>query len=275
MSIRILFRGLMVFHKFADTMEIGFVDAPGHPATPPPTMHDAGHVPRILTMKDGVITSVFDLRRRPELGTPVVRRWEIEVMRPLQPTATTHENGAIFERLKHSDLMDFRWVTDLEGKDLHDEDLSSKIDKTKLRFVLVVPHGHFYTTLLTESQKKTSSIFGTPAKRFGCATEVMACDIAFNTGDANLRVNGNIAFSFRPGFVYEFSNAPPDVAYAIPPNKPYKDGGPSHFKMYYTHLFGTVPNEQFDLLPEIDPDPAPDPFLCGITSLGTSKNTLV
>jgi hypothetical protein len=278
MSVTILFRGLLVFHKMGDTMEIGFLNAPAaHQPPNPPTMEDVGHVPRITTLRDGVVASVFDLRGRMELDK--TRVWELEVTQPLQRTATTYESATTFDRLKHSDFADFRWITDLEGVDLHNRDLTAEIDVRNLRMVLVVKHGRFYTKVISESQVKKQGAAATSP--FGCASEVIACDLAFNAGDARLQVQDpggaavNTAFTFRPGAVYEFSNVPPDVPYAVTgADKPYAKGQ-GHFQMYYHHLFRTHPADAFDLQPEYDPNPAPDPFLCGLTSLGKRPTTLV
>src|SRR5689334_6194143 len=130
-NITIVFRGLMVLHKHEDTMEVGFIDALNNPSEEQAHAdamnnadHPAVHVPRILTTKDGVLSAIFDLRNRPELG--VVRDWRLVVDDPgggvpsagatLSQSSTFLRtgtgSGSSFER-------DFRWITDLEGPDLH------------------------------------------------------------------------------------------------------------------------------------------------------------
>lgn len=270
MSVTILFRGLMVFHKMGDYMEIGFLNAPGQTVPPPPNMEEAGHVPRILTLRDGVITSVFDLRSRPELDRK--RPWELEVTNPLQPTATTYTNGPRFDRLTHTDDKDFRWIADLEGPDLHNRDLTAELNKGNLRFVLSVRHGEFNTRTKSRSQNRQSVNTG-QVQKFGCAAEVVGCHIAFNIGTLKLKAEGSTLFTFADNLVYEISNTPPDVPTAAPPNKPYGPGA-GHFHMYYHHLFKQHPADEFDLMPEDDPDPAPDPFLCGVAALGRSTEGL-
>jgi len=273
MLATILFRGLLVFHQQGNVMEIGFLNAPGVTVPPnrPPTMEEAGHVPRILTFVNGTIKSVLDLRTRPELD--IIRPWEIEVSNPLQPTATTYTNGPTFDRLHHTDPEDFRWIADLEGPDLHDRDLTSELDKRHLRFVLTVPHGQFRTRMQSKPQTRIKKATGA-TQPFGRAAEVTECRIEFNGGTVKLKVQGATAFDFlaEPGATYEISNLPPDVSMAAPPNKAYA-GTSGHFHMYYHHLFKTHPRDEYDLMPE-NGHPAPDPYLCGLVGLSRSREPL-
>src|SRR5215210_1264087 len=265
MRVTIVFRGLMVFHYMTDYMEIGVMDAPLHPGHPV-------HVPRIIKTKNGVISSIFDLRTRPELksvGQPGrIREWELEVTNPLQPTATKFQQGPNFNRLHHPHPRDFRWITDLEGRDLHNRDLTADLDTSKLLMVLRVRHGEFYTAQL--SKRLTRKRANPPVENipFGIAAEVIGCDIAFDLGDLTLRAGNTRAFTFdesaEDGVIYEISNAPPDV----PPDAPYPVGS-GHFAMYYSHLFRTpLPNDEYKLIPEGDVTPSPDPALCGAVVLG-------
>src|SRR5215212_8816493 len=137
MSATIVFRGLMVFHFMDDVMEIGVLQN-----------GRSGHVPRIITTKNGVISSIFDLRTLDDFG--FVRDWELEVTNPLQETATMYEEGGTFDRRTHPYPRDFRWITDLEGRDMHDKDLVDDIDTRRIKLVLRVRHGEFYTRLLSE-----------------------------------------------------------------------------------------------------------------------------
>lgn len=252
MSATIVFRGLMVFHKMGDVMEIGFLRAPGH-------------VPRILTMKNGVLAGVFDLRRRPELDRET--DWRLVVDNPLQQTAIPYTSGA-FDRLTQTDSRDFRFITDFEAGDLHNRDLNRELNTRGLRLILKVSNGLFYTRLLSPflNRIKVGPSDVTP---YGPAAAVVGCDITFNAGSVKLRAGGPtgaIAFDFNEGVesstLYEISNSPPDV----PPSAPHPAGG--HFQMYYHHLFKPNPREQFDLIPRDDPHPGPDPALCGAGSLG-------
>jgi hypothetical protein len=261
MLTTIVFRGLMVFHRLGDFMEIGFLDAPGH-------------VPRILTMKGGILASVFDLRTRPELRK--VRNWGLEVTNPLQPTATTFTEGESFDRLTHRNPRDFRWIADLEARDLFGRNLSAELNTSQLLLVLYVRHGEFYTKmkspLLTRKTIKTDAEVA-----YGSMAAVTGCDIKFDTGTLKLvagGTGGTVAFRFTEGVdqdtIYEFSNSPPDV----PLDKPTPPDEGGHFPMYYDHLFITQPDDAFKLVKSEDTDPAPDPALCGATLLGSRTDPL-
>ena len=290
-NITIVFRGLMVLHKHEDTMEVGFIDALSNPSEQQaqadamnamnPADHSAVHVPRILTTKDGVLSAIFDLRNRPELG--VVRDWTLVVDDPgggaRSAGATLSESstflrtgtgsGSSFER-------DFRWITDLEGPDLHNRDLSLDINTRQFLFVLYVPYGEFYTRLrspgLTRRLMGSSSPVEVP---YGPAAAVVGCDIPVSAGGTVKLMAGGASgatvFTFVPdeGTVYEISNGPPDV----PVEEPLPIDAPGHFHMYYEKLFRRPFREQFDLFKD-DRAPAPDPALCGAVYLGQRRDPL-
>ena len=275
MSVKIVFRGLLVFNERNGAMEIGAMYHP-HGAGVLHDPHHAVHVPRIITTKNGVITSVFDLRTRPELQPPGepghVRNWEISVTNPAQPNVTMFTPGpANWDRKNHPHHpRDFRWLSHLDGDDLH-----GNIDELKgdmLTMVLKVQNGHFYTDQLSRPLLRKRVANGLE-EAYGKAAEVTACDLrttggpavpgAIDNGEAQLMVNGNIVFKFRgrseDGVVYEFSNAPPDVL----PHRVYSPNEPGHFTQYHK-LFGDgAPVDRYDLIPEFDMAPAPDPALCG------------
>jgi hypothetical protein len=301
MKTTIVFRGLMVLHPHGDTMEIGFVDAlyngsaaqehnhNGNAATQtdhPPNHHEA-HVPRILTTTDGVLSSIFDLRNRPELGT--VRNWSLEVRNPIgsgisfsqQMIATTTGtevlpfvrtatgSGEQFEK-------DFRWITDMEAPDLHGRDLSVEINTRQFLFVLYVPHGSFYTRLkspVLRRKRRSSPLI----EDYGPIAAAVGCDIEFGAGGGvTLKAGGSTGstvFNFDHDHdgrtVYEISNGPPDV----PSEEPIPLDAPNHFHMYYDKLFKDSRLDRFDLLTE-DQAPAPDPTVCGVTYLGLRQDPL-
>ena len=260
MSTTIVFRGLMVFHKMGDHMEIGVLNAPAHAGTG----SHAAHVPRIIKTTNGVISSIFDLRNR-----NAARDWEIEVSNPLQPTATRFRQGEDFDRRHHPIARDFRWIADLEGDDLHNRDLTAELDMTKLLMVIRVRHGMFYTQQLSKPLNRKTANPPIQQRPFGRAAEVVGCQIDFEMGSVTLKAGTSTIpiYTFdegdEDGVVYEISNAPPDVA----PDAPYVAGA-GHFAMYYTHLFGTPPQDEFRLIREGDPMPSPDPALCGAVGLG-------
>ncbi len=301
-TITIVFRGLMVLHKHGDTMEIGFVDAGfnpsdehqpnGHAANGRNHPHDAAdhphnaanhahgtrhgdvHIPRILTTKNGVLSSIFDLRNRPELGT--VRNWTLEVTNPRDPEVKLVQD-AIFNRAdpvaNTAPERDFRWITDLEASDLHGRDLSLEINTRQFLFVLYVQNAEFYTRLLSPvlRRKRFNPV---QVEAYGPSAAVVGCDITFeDDGGVSLMAggpNGSTVFNFESdeGTVYEISNGPPDV----PVEQATPLDAPGHFHMYYDKLFKN-PVREFDLITE-DQAPAPDPTLCGVTFLSLRSDPL-
>ena len=278
MTVKIVFRGLLVFNEMNGAMQIG-VMAPHQPqgtngnhAHPPGAVADSAHamahVPRIITTKNGVITSILDLRTRPELrsGEPGhVRDWEIFVSHPLQPTTTTDTQGPPWNRKTHPYAKDYRFMTHLDGGDLHGA--INNLQTNSLAVVLNVRNGEFYTDQSSRRLNRKDITNGPNGaeQEFGLAAEVTGCDIETNTGTVELRADGNIIFKFKErledGVVYEFSNAPPDVL----PNRVYGLHELRHFRLYHD-LFGSgLPAERWDLIPQVDLAPAPDPALCGAT----------
>lgn len=278
----------MVLHRHLDTMEIGFVDAlynqseqNGHPATHGNhNGNGAVHIPRILTTKNGVLSSIFDLRNRPELGT--VRNWSLEVTNPASTSTGTGitfllqedpfnrtgtGSGEAYEK-------DFRWITDMEAGDLHDRDLSLEINTRQFLFVLYVRHGLFYTQLKSPVLRRRRFNPAT-VEQYGPTAAVVGCDITFNAG-GGVRLmaggpNGATVFNFDhdEDTVYEISNGPPDV----PVEEPIPLDAPSHFHMYYDKLFANPRMDRFDLLTE-DQAPAPDPTICGVVYLGRREDPI-
>jgi hypothetical protein len=284
MKTTIVFRGLMVLHKHAETMEIGFVDALYNEAANHEDDHNGNaanhadhlesHIPRILTTKNGVLSSIFDLRNRPELGT--VRNWSLEVTNPSPPAAgVTLRQLRPFNRADpDSDEKDFRWITDMEAGDLHGRDLSLEINTRQLLFVLYVPQGEFYTQLKSPVQRRRrrSSAF---IEDYGPIAAAVGCEINFGAGGGVKLMaggpNGSLVFNFDhdEDTVYEISNGPPDVPF----ERPIPLDAPNHFHMYYDKLFQNPPRDRFDLLTD-DQAPAPDPTVCGVTYLGLRQDPL-
>jgi len=274
MSATIVFRGLMVFHYMEDHMEIGLLNAMAHEGGG--AQPHVAHVPRIIKTKNGVISSIYDLRKDEELGN--VRDWEIEVSNPTQPIATRFRQGENFNRIHHPFARDFRWLVDLEGEDLHNRDLTAELDTDKLLMVLRVRHGLFYTHQLSRPLNRRNAQPPAQQREFGRGAEVVGCKIDFEMGSLELKAEGSRIFTFDEGdednVIYEISNAPPDV---LPDHK--YEPGPGHFAMYYTHLFRNprlrgAPNDEFQLIPTGDPTPSPDPALCGAVGVGTRDGGL-
>src|SRR5688572_462684 len=96
-TLTIAFQGLMIFHedKKNNLMEIGI-------------LREASHVPRILTIANGVLADVEDLR--PRLGNPAQRRWRVNVTNPVSQGISIYTNGSEqFDRQTHPDDRDFRY----------------------------------------------------------------------------------------------------------------------------------------------------------------------
>lgn len=268
MTVKIVFRGLLVFNQMNGAMQIGALWHPHAASVLQAQPHHMAHVPRIITTRNGVISSVFDLRTRPELNPPNrpghVRNWEIYVSHPVHPTARTDEQGT-WDRKNHTYARDFRWLSHLEGTDLHGPINDNDLLTDTLTMVLKVQNGHFYTDQLSRSllRKTVTNGVNGPEVSYGQAAEVTGCDIPTNGGDVQLRVNGNVVFKFKgsleDGVVYEFNNGPPDVL----PDRVYSPQEWGHFRQFY-QLFGAgAPADRYDLIPEVDTAPAPDPALCG------------
>jgi hypothetical protein len=293
MKTTIVFRGLMVLHKHADTMEIGFVNglfdpsqehhedvAPAHAGHGDThadhTAHYGGiHIPRILTTKKGVLSSIFDLRNRPELGK--VRNWSLVVKDPIDTEVKLSITpGSVFDRRSpvSVDERDFRWITDMEADDLHGRDLSLDINTRQFLLVLYVHNGLFYTSLKSPVLRR-KRLNPTRVEQYGATAAVIGCDIEFHPGGGVKLMaggeDGSIVFDFDHDgdTVYEISNGPPDV----PVEDPTSLDAPGHFHMYYDKLFKDRRHDQFDLLAE-DRAPAPDPVLCGVTFLGKRQDSL-
>ncbi|MCA1577730.1 MAG: hypothetical protein LC794_10265 [Acidobacteria bacterium] len=257
MPVTIVFRGLMVLGQAAPKtgrIQLGVLRAPNH-------------FPRILTMKNGVLAGIFDLRRRPELDR--VRDWSIHVTNPSPSGIDRREDGRDFDRLANHQPWDFRWIADLEGRGLHERDLTEDLDTSRLRLVINVDHGSFATRLQSPIFLRRQVVPAGGTTRYGMTAAVTECVISTAGGSVSLMVDGTEAFAFPDvaNTLYEISNAPPDVN----PSDPNPGGG--HFHMYYDHLFRPRPRERFDLEVQSMP-PAPDPALCGVTFLGLRRTEL-
>ena len=280
MTVKIVFRGLLLFHHRNGSMDIGVVGPAHAHGENGNHSHSLHHVPRIITTRNGVISSVFDLRTRPELRPPGepghIRDWQIFVTNPVQNSATTFQQGGPnWDRKNHPHARDYRFLTHLDGADLHGD--IADLRTNRLMMVLKVQNGEFYTEQLSKPLLRKTVTNGRPngaEVAFGRAAEVTGCDIRTSGGEVQLRVDDNVVFRFKErsedGVVYEFSNAPPDVL----PHRVYSPNEPGHFTQYYG-LFGTgSPSDRFDLIPQVDFSPAPDPALCGAARVSPRSDGL-
>jgi hypothetical protein len=224
-------------------------------------------------MRNGILASVLDLRNRDELDR--IRNWEIKT-NVANPQVELVKVGANFDRLSspEPDPRDFRWITDLEGRDLHNRKLSSELDTRQLLLVLYIRHGTFYTKMKSPVFRRVKKNPPPQEIAFGCTAAVTACDITVDTERVTLVAGGAVPVfpfdeSVEDGTIYEISNAPPDVPADAP--TPADEGG--HFHMYYDKLFNMKPADQFDLVRD-DQQPSPDPAQCGASFLGQRDDPL-
>lgn len=295
-TFTLVFRGLMVFHRLempdgGSLFEIGVL----------PTQ---GHFLRISTIKNSVLAGVFPLAEHVRGDRPF---WRLAVDNPVGGGVGVHTSGAEFRRLTRSDetglhLMtdderDFRWMTDLEGEEFYQRDLTNELDTSLLVPILRVSHGVFYTRLKSTEVLRKQGAGGD--ELFGSIAGAVACDIPILDGRVRVVEEGTneviFPFTLEPDTIYEFANTPPDIggdhsmmtmqplaagiapaaeaegaapemgnmaeADATPP-----DPGEDHFQAYY-RLFKDQNIERFHFT-KPDAAPAPDPALCGSTMLG-------
>jgi hypothetical protein len=270
----------MIFRYQRGCMEIGLINALSHAGNgndhdeheePPHRVH----IPRILTVTDGLVTGIFDLRTR-ENELDKIRNWTIEVTDPNAPSVSVYQVGETFDRLAdpQPDPRDFRWITDFEAPDLHDRILGRELDTRKMLMVLYVRQGEFYTKMKSVPLRKVRVDGSVPPQPFGSVAEITACDISFQTGEVRLvagGAGGTVVFPFeaKTNRIYEFTNTPPDVPVEGP-----SEPDENHFHLYYDKLFNRTPPDQFRLESASDPDPAPDPLLCGAGGLGRRDDPL-
>lgn len=273
-TLTIVFRGLLVMHRNeeSNSMEVGMLREKEH------------HFPRILTYKNGVLDGIH-LLGDSDLDKPL----RLEIDNPLGSGPTIYTNGSLtFDRLKHKDERDFRWIMDLEARDFYNKDLTNDMLTGILKPILSVPQGQFYTRLLSRVMKRAPS--GGTAQEFGRVAAATGCDILLSGAQARLMKGDDRVFTFKvqPNTTYEFSNTPPDFPVGHGQNPHAGDhhgdfgledhegtGHPpiDHFQFYYK-MFPDTFTPKFEFSPGPDPDPAPDPFLCGASATGRRPGPL-
>jgi len=237
-----------------------------------------GHIPRILTYRNGVLDGVNKITE-----SDLMEPWVLKVDMAVGSGPSMYTNGSIrFDRETHPDPRDFRWIMDLEARDFYNRDLSREMLKGILKPILQVPHGEFYTRLKTRPMKRKNQQTNVE-EDFGCVASATACDIVLTGKSAELRKkSGGRVFTFKvePNTTYELSNTPPDVGHVhemaphtgehphtAPTTPPAAAARPAdHFQFYYK-LFPQAFAPKFEFGPP-DAEPAPDPFLCGVTAMG-------
>src|SRR6185503_14581388 len=158
----------------------------GHPET---------HKFRIIVSKVGKPCS--DIYRIEDGAQPADVR-TIEVGITGKPSDANFYLGKIFNRqINFGNKLDFRWLPDLEGPDVYDQNLMNIKDKFSTR--LIVKNGTFYTYQRTKATFKAEN--GTPKHRtFGHIAKLMAANIRpLNNGESvYLHINGQDVLQNNP-----------------------------------------------------------------------------
>jgi hypothetical protein len=268
LNFTICFRGLMVIHR-VETMQPNFFEVG--------VVRDDHHFLRINTIKNGVLAEIKFLENevRPEHKT-----WSLEVDNPIGSGVGAYTQGR-FDRLKHTNEKDYRWITELG--DLFG-DIEAKVDTTRFFPVLRIRNGIFSTR--AKSAELAKIVDGT-AEPFGSIAAVVGCDIPMFAGRVRLveQDTGRTIFTFEPDekTIYEFANTPAEVPdhggphpdpVHDPAHDPIHDGDEhededdpcqnEHFKRYY-QLFRDPDAEASICFKKIGAAPAPDPATCGAT----------
>lgn len=268
-TLTIVFSGLMILHedKANQMMEIGI-------------LQEETHIPRILTIRNGVLADISDLRLKPQLGDTQHRAWRLEVTNPVQQGISLYTDGNKFERQTHEDDKDFRWIMDFESDEFYNKDLTGQMLTKKLMPVLQIPNGEFYTRLKSPSLARSKDA-GAVAP-FGAVAAFTGCDIQVEGGSVKLKVadTDDDLFTFKTeesslaNTIFEITNTPPDVL----PVLGHVHGGhqhSDHFQFYYD-LFSpqNMPSPKFGFEALADDSPAPDPRLCGKGIVGKRTDPL-
>jgi hypothetical protein len=275
-TLTIVFRGLLVFHEDQrnNRMEIGLLPAEQH-----------NHIPRIMTIKNGVLFSTKPLTDEIP-GRD--RKWLFKPDRPVGDGPYLRKSGREpMRRLTHGVESDFRWIIDIESREFPYGDLTEAIDTTRLKPLMYIPNGEFYTRLRSTKLRRLQD--GADPKPFGCVAGAIGCDITLegNVVDLIDTGTGDTIFQFmvEPNTIYEFSNTPPDTeAYKRPEGDKGTGGHLSHVEaghddhfLNYYDLFqhpGGVPKFSFEEEPLFGGPPGPNPALCGEVYLGERETPL-
>lgn len=266
-TLTIVFRGLMVFHREPDHVEIGVLPAPGH-------------FPRINTIKNSVLATTFDLQDPNHPIDPAHPVWRLDVDQPVVGVSLRASDDD-FVRKTHQDETDLRWMSDLENKEFYDEDLTKLVNTNLLTPVVKIFNGDFYTRLKTPVLLRTKG--NSAAEEFGSIAGVTGCDIQLEGVGARLIEDGSdreiFDFKNEPNTIYEFANTPPDI---VPQGAhEHEHGGNGvpndHFQLYYRLFFNQDSVEKFGFK-QLDPGslgpPAPSPALCGLIEFGKRTTPL-
>lgn len=285
-TFTIVFRGLLVFHLVENRngqrrFDIG-------------VLPEEGHFLRINTITNCVLAGVFPLEAHVRRTQPF---WRLAVDNPVGGGISIHTSGTQFDRLTHPDEKDFRWLTDIEGREFYDRELTEELDTCPLMPILRVYNGIFYTRLKsTQLERRQGNgqfeLFGSIAGVVGCDIPILGGRVRLMQEDTGVRI---FPFKVEPNTIYEFANTPPDIgphdehraraAAALAAGDRQGEAEPEraedaareaaaqsadddvdHFQSYYRLFTNPDPDERFRFQ-KPGGDPAPDPALCGATGL--------
>lgn len=253
-------------------MEIGVLPAPHHYL-------------RINTIKNCVIasTTLLEHNANPDDDKVNPRHplWRLIIDNPVGGGVSAESYRGFDREFDRGAEEDFRWIVDLESPDMFGT-LESKIDTDCLLPIMIIPNGIFYTRLKSPPLNIRRNGESSP---FGCIASVTGCDIPILGGRVRLieQGTGELIFDFEPAehTIYEVVNTPPDIEIHEPEdpchehpekkaNEHRDEPDPcdfDHFKNYY-RLFKEPDAQDQICFFKADAAPAPDPFLCGVVSLG-------
>jgi hypothetical protein len=187
-------------------------------------------------LKVTVKTNVASLKKPPEL-TFEVRDGDITIDVPTRPDGIDTYEAGVFDRNTNHDTLDFRWVLDLEGTDLHNRSLAIKAGSVKRS--IFIRNGLFRNQ---RNRPITISSASTQPRTTSAAREI-GCDIFLNK-------NENLVFSYGPNGDSSLTfNQETEVNYEIVidntcPEETDMDEEVSDFVHYYDVMNVPV-NEQF------------------------------
>lgn len=183
-----------------------------------------------------VKTNVASLKNPPEL-TFEVPDGDIIIDVPTRPNAIDTYEAGVFDRNTDHDIMDFRWVLDLEGADLHNRSLTIKPDS--------IQRSVFIRNGLFRNHRNRSIRLSSPSSepRTTSAAREIGCDIY-------LKKDEELVFSYGPNSEYSLTlKKDAEVNYEVVidnicPEAPNMDAEVSDFVHYYDVVDMPV-NEQF------------------------------
>jgi hypothetical protein len=270
------FRGIMVIHRVEtedpNYFEVGVVDDPLHSL-------------KINTIKNGMLAETAFINK-PEVGAI----WTLEVDNPIASGVNTYTRGSDeFDRQRHQDERDYRWLTDLGElfPGIEDELITDGFAP-----VLRIYNGVFSTRV---KSPELSKIVDGASHFFGSIAAVVACDIPMLAGQVRLvdQSTGDTLFTFEPDedTIYEFANTPGEVLHDETEHDELHDPGEhgsgepgsdddddeedpcrfDHFKSYY-RLFPRPENKPVICFKKVSGHPAPDPATCGAAGIGGRRS---